>query len=54
MEEHGYTVEEVAEHCGKALSRIYHLRALPDGMTPEIEKAIIDGKLSAGAALVVL
>ena len=54
IEEYGYTVEEVVECCGKEMSRVYRLRNLIDNMTPEIEKAIIEGRLSAGAALVLL
>lgn len=53
MDEFGLTQEEVAEQVGKARSTVANMVRLLD-LSEEIQKALVDGKLSAGKAKALL
>ena len=52
--EYKWSVEETAEYCGKNESRVYALMTLKETLPARMEKAIVEGKMSVGHAMVLL
>lgn len=48
VEEYGHTVESLIKPCGKSRNRIFTLLRLVRNLTPEMEQAIKDGKMTSG------
>lgn len=54
MEEYGWKVEEIKEHCGKEESRIYKLVKMLKIIPREMEKAVLEERMSVGHALILI
>lgn len=50
----GRRVDDLGAPCGRHRGRVYKLVKLVERLTPEMEKAIVEGKMSAGHGLVLL
>ena len=48
VEEYGHTVESLVKPCGKSRTRIFVLLRLVKNLTPEMEEAIREGKMTSG------
>ncbi len=52
--DYGWSVEEIRDYCGKHETRIYALMTFKENLPKKMEKAILDGKISVGHAMLLL